>query len=141
MNQLSQRSQIHYKPEVCTDKSEILISKKQKRSRFVIFTQVLVLFSLISIAHTSSSEISDEVLLGYTDNVIAEVIALINSGKSLKYADIQKIVGKHFPPGTNSITTAQIQTLTDHFADALTDAGIDASQLATWFKSALDIYQ
>lgn len=144
MTQLSQQNQIHYMPEVCTDKSEILISKKQKRSRFVTFTQVLVLFSLISFAHTSISATSDEDLLNWTDNVLKETLAALSKGQSLTLADIKQMVNDHFPLGPNSITTQQISDLKQYFANELKNAGVSASlvtQLANWFESALDRFR
>lgn len=141
MTQLTQQSQIHYKPEVCTDNSEILISKKQKRSRFVTIAQVLVLFSLISFAHTAISAISDEDLLIWTNNLINEAVTEIRNGKKHRYGDILQLVTKHFPLGPNSISTGQILDLKAHFASELAKAGISESrvkQLADWFESALD---
>lgn len=143
MTQLTQQNQIHYKPEVCTDNSEILISKKQKRSRFATFTQVFVLFSLISFAHTAMS-IPFSQLLDWTNKVANETVAAVIQGKSLSYSDIKRMVDTHFPPGYYSISATEIAALKQHFANQLANAGVSASlitQLANWFESALDRFR
>lgn len=142
MIQLShQQNQTHCEPEVCSDDSEYLVSKKRARPRFSTFAQVLVLFSLISFAHTAMSVPWSD-LLKWTNKVIDETVAAVLDGESLSYSDIKQMVDNHFPSGNYSISSDEIRRLKLHFyrelSARLANTGVDIQQLADWFEMALD---
>ncbi|MCY3626224.1 MAG: hypothetical protein F4039_08050 [Gammaproteobacteria bacterium] len=148
MTQLSHKqNQIRCEPEICINDSEFLVSKKQTQPRFSTFARVLVLFSLISLAHTVMS-VPMSTLQNWTNKVVDDTVAKILKGESLDADDLRNMVNIHFPLGPNSLTADEIASLTQYYSNQLRtrleNAGLSQAQInsivpqaADWFESAL----